>query len=369
MAAGFSTSSSSREFTPGFGMVSRGLYTLWLTAVPRFLRIIISRFLVFVPQLCGVLFITFALIRLLPGDPALTLLGNLATPEAIAALRERLGLNQSILTQFALYAQNVAHGDLGTSILTSNPVTVDLWERAPATFELIFYALLSTITVGLLMAALAVLRPRGFFDRVGQVYGLVAGAIPDFWVALLLIYVGFHCLGWAPPPFGRLDTFVNAPPRYTGFLTVDSLLVGDWQAFTSAAGRLVLPVVTLTIVNAGALMKMARTVLAANYNSEFAQHAKACGLRERTILWSALRNSLPPLITQVGFLAGFLLGGAVLVETIFSWNGVGQYAVQAVVRSDYAALQGFVLLASVFILLVYLAVDIIYELADPRIEV
>ncbi|HEY4782223.1 MAG TPA: ABC transporter permease, partial [Chthoniobacterales bacterium] len=195
MAAGISTSSSSREFTPGFGMVLRRLYTLWLTAVPRFLRIIISRFLVFVPQLCGVLFITFILIRLLPGDPALTLLGNLATPEAIAALRERLGLNQSILDQFVLYAQNVAHGDLGTSILTSNPVTVDLWERAPATFELILYALLSTITVGLLMAALAVLRPRGFFDRVGQLYGLVAGAIPDFWVALLLIYVGFHCLG------------------------------------------------------------------------------------------------------------------------------------------------------------------------------
>jgi peptide/nickel transport system permease protein len=219
------------------------------------------------------------------------------------------------------------------------------------------------------MAALAVVRPGGFVDRVGQLYGLVAGAIPDFWVALLLIYIGFHCLGWAPPPFGRLDTFVDAPQRCTGFLTLDSLLVGDWRAFSSAASRLVLPVVTLTIVNAGALMKMARTVLAANYNSEFAQHAKACGLRERTILWSALRNSLPPLITQIGFLAGFLLGGAVLVETIFSWNGVGQYAVQAVVRSDYAALQGFVLLASVFILLVYLAVDIIYELADPRIEV
>jgi len=369
MAAGLSISRFSFKAAPGFGLVFGRLRNLWLTVVPRFLRIIVSRLLVFVPQLCGVLFITFTLIRLLPGDPALTLLGNLATPEAIAALRERLGLNQSILNQFVLYAQNVAHGDLRTSILTSNPVTVDLWERAPATFELIFYALLATIIVGLLMAVFAVVRPRGFFDRVGQLYGLIAGAIPDFWVALLLIFLGFHCLGWAPPPFGRLDTFVSPPSRCTGFLTVDSVLVGDWPAFGSAVGHLVLPVVTLTIVNAGALMKMARTVLAANYNSEFARHARACGLRERTIVRSALRNSLPPLITQLGFLAGFLLGGAVLVETIFSWNGVGQYAVQAVVRSDYAALQGFVLLASVFILLVYLAVDIIYELADPRIEV
>jgi ABC-type dipeptide/oligopeptide/nickel transport system permease component len=353
----------------GLAMVLAKLRKLWHTVIPRFMRIMISRLIIFVPQLSGVLFITFFLIRLLPGDPALTLLGNLATPEAIAALRERLGLDQSILNQFVLYAQHVVHGDLGTSILTSNPVTVDLWERAPATFELIFYALICTVVVGLLMAALAVVRPSGFFDRVGQLYGLVAGAIPDFWVALILIFVGFHCLNWAPPPFGRLDTFVSTPPRSTGFLTFDSLFVGDWAAFGSAISRLILPVATLTIVNAGAVMKMARTVLAANYNSDFAKHKRACGLRERTIVWSALRNSLPPLITQLGFLAGFLLGGAVLVETIFSWNGVGQYAVQAVVRSDYAALQGFVLLASIFILLVYLTVDIVYELADPRIEV
>jgi ABC-type dipeptide/oligopeptide/nickel transport system permease component len=369
MASDLSISSFSPGFASRSGLVLGRLRKLWHTIIPRFLRIMISRLLVFVPQLCGVLFVTFTLIRLLPGDPALTLLGNLATPEAIAALRERLGLNQSILNQFILYAQNVAHGDLGTSILTSNPVTVDLWERAPATFELIFYALLATVTVGLSMAMFSVVRPHGFFDRVSQFYGLIAGAIPDFWVALLLIFLGFHCLGWAPPPFGRLDTFVSAPPRCTGFLTIDSIFVGDWHAFASAAGRLILPVATLTIVNAGALMKMARTVLAGNYNSEFAKHARACGLRESTIIWSALRNSLPPLITQLGFLTGFLLGGAVLVETIFSWNGVGQYAVQAVVRSDYAALQGFVLLASVFILLVYLTVDIIYELADPRIEV
>jgi ABC-type dipeptide/oligopeptide/nickel transport system permease component len=350
------------------GTPVRRLAAGWLR-IPRFVRIILLRCLIFIPQLAGVLFITFILIRLLPGDPALTLLGNLATPEAIAALREHLGLNQSIINQFIVYAQNVGHFDLGMSILTSNPVTVDLWERAPATFELIFYSLLATITIGLSAASLAVVRRGGFFDRAGQAYGLLAGAIPDFWVALLLIFFGFHCLGWAPPPFGRLDTFLNPPTRITGFLTIDSLMTGDWPALASAIGRLVLPVATLTIVNAGALMKMAGTVLESNYQSEFAKHARACGISESIIVWKALRNSLPPLITQIGFIAGFLLGGAVLVETIFSWNGIGQYAVQAVVHSDYAALQGFVLLASIFILLVYLVVDVLYELADPRIRI
>jgi peptide/nickel transport system permease protein len=242
-------------------------------------------------------------------------------------------------------------------------------DRAPATFELLFYALVSTVIFGILLAVLGVLRPGRVLDRAGQGYGMLAGAIPDFWVALLLIYFFFHCLGWAPAPFGRLDTFVTAPPRFTGFYTVDSLIRGDWQAFFSAASRLALPVLTLTIVNAGGVMKMTRSVLEENYRSGHVAHARACGLSERTIMLSALRNSLPPLITQIGFLTGFLLGGAVLVETIFSWNGLGQYAVQSVVRSDYAALQGFVLLASVFILVVYLVVDVLYEMVDPRIQV
>src|SRR5258708_19840644 len=184
----------------GLAIVLAKLRKLWHTLIPRFMRIMISRLIIFVPQLFGVLFVTFFLIRLLPGDPALTLLGNLATPEAIAALRERLGLNQSILNQFVLYAQNVVHGDLGTSILTSNPVTVDLWERAPATFELIFYALLCTVVVGLLMAALAVVRPGGFFDRVGHLYYLLPGALPHFFVAFFLIFLRFHCLNMAAPP-------------------------------------------------------------------------------------------------------------------------------------------------------------------------
>lgn len=336
---------------------------------PRPLRIIISRLPLVIPQMLGVVLVTFMLVRLLPGDPALLMLGNMATPETIAELHQKLGLDKSIWQQFAIYIGNVAHGDLGVSLFTSNPVTVDLFERAPATLELITYSMICTIILGVTLAVVAVVSRGGVVDIFSRIYGLAAGAIPDFWVGLLLIFFFFYVFGIAAPPFGRIDAMLNAPPAVTGFYTIDSLLAGDFSAFLSSVGRLILPVATLTIVNAGALMKMAKTTFADIYRSEFIRHQRASGLPESVIIKSALRNSLPPVITMVGFLFSFLLGAAVLVETIFSWGGLGQYAVQAVINSDYPALQGFVLVAAAFILIVFLVVDILYELADPRIKV
>jgi len=306
---------------------------------------------------------------MLPGDPALLLLGNMATPETIAAFREKLGLHLPLWEQFLNYVGNALHGDLGVSILTSNPVVTDLLERAPATLELIGYAMLLTILIGVTLAVISVVRSGGLVDIGSRVYGLAAGAIPDFWVGLLLIYFFFFTLGWAPAPFGRIDTFVSAPETVTGFYTIDSLIAGDLEAFFSSVARLILPVATLAIVNAGALMKMTKTSFGDIYRSDFIRQARASGLPESQIRRIALRNSLPPIITLVGFMFGFLLGAAVLVETIFAWGGLGQYAVQSVVNSDYPALQGFVLVAAAFILIVYTVVDILYELADPRIRV
>lgn len=322
-----------------------------------------------VPQMLGVIFVTFILVRLLPGDPTLLMLGNMATPESIANLREQLGLNGTLLEQFWNYMANVLQGDLGTSLFTSNPVVTDLIERAPATLELITYSMILTVLLAVSIAVIAVVRPRGIFDYGSRIYGLAAGAIPDFWVGLLLIFFLFSLAGIAPAPFGRIDPMLDTPAAVTGFYTIDSLIAGDLTAFVSSLGRLMLPVLTLTIVNAGALMKMTKTTFADIWRSDFIRHQRASGLPERIIIRNALRNSLPPIITMVGFLVGFLLGAAVLVETIFSWGGLGQYAVQSVINSDYPALQGFVLVASAFILVVYLIVDILYELADPRIRV
>lgn len=343
------------------------VYTSW-QRLPRPLRIILARLPMVFPQVFGVIFVTFMLVRLLPGDPALVMLGNMATEESIANLRAQLGLEGTLWQQFVHYIAQVMHGDLGVSLFTSNPVATDLMERAPATLELIFYAMLFTLVIAVAIAVLAVVRPRGFADYFSRVYGLAAGAIPDFWVGLLLIFFLFTTLGIAAAPFGRIDPLLTPPPAVTGFYTFDAMISGDWAALKSSAGRLLLPVLTLTIVNAGALMKMTKTTFAEIWRSDFIRHQRASGLPQRRIVRNALRNSLPPIITLVGFLTGFLLGAAVLVETIFSWGGLGQYAVQAVTFSDYPALQGFVLVASVFILIVYLVVDILYELADPRIE-
>ena len=328
-----------------------------------------SRLALLPPQIFGVLLATFLLVRLLPGDPALLLLGNMATPVSIAALRERLGLNYSIAEQFRRYIVNSAHGDFGVSIFTSHTVVSDLLERTPATLELITYAMLSSIVVGVTLGVVSVIWRGGFIERATRVYGLAAGAMPDFWIGLLLIFFVFHLAGWAPAPFGRIDALLSAPRRITGFYTIDGLITGNFAVVGSAIAHLALPVATLVVVNAGGIMKMTNTVFADLYRSEFIRHQRACGLPEAAIIRSALRNALPPVITMVGFVFTFLLGAAVVVETIFAWGGLGEYAVQAVVNSDYPALQGFVLVASIFIVLVYLAVDILYEIADPRIRV
>ena len=338
-------------------------------ALPRPARIVLARVALIPPQLFGVLLVTFVLVRLLPGDPALLLLGNMATPEAVASLRQKLGLDQGVSVQFVRYLGRVLHGDLGTSIFTSHPVVQDLIERAPATLELITYAMILTIVIGVGLAILAVIGRGGVADHLTRLYGMAAGALPDFWVGLLMIYFLFHIAGWAPAPFGRIDTYLTPPPTITGFYTLDSLLTGNWSDFTSSAGRLVLPVATITIVNAGGVMKMTQTAFAGIYDSPFIRHARACGLPQCRIVAISLKNSLPPIITTAGFLFGFLLGAAVLVETIFAWGGLGQYAVQAVINSDYPALQGFVMLAAVFVLLIYLVVDVLYELVDPRIRI
>lgn len=343
------------------------IHKLW-DILPRWLQIVLGRLVLVIPQMFGVLLVTFFLIRLLPGDPAVLLLGNMATPDAVTQLRERLGLNQSVWIQFAEYVRHILQGDLGISIFTSNPVTTDLLDRAPATLELIGYALVLMVMAAVALAIASVVWRGGFIDAFARLYGLAAGAIPDFWIGLLLIFFFYSVLGWAAPPFGRLDAILSPPPYVTGFYTLDSLLAGDMDTFRSSVGRLILPVLTLAIVNAGALMKMTHSVFSGVWGSEFVQHGRASGLSELQLVRMALRNSLPPIITIVGFITGFLLGSAVLVETIFSWGGLGQYAVQAVINSDYPALQGFILVAAVFVLVVYLVVDILYELADPRIR-
>jgi ABC-type dipeptide/oligopeptide/nickel transport system permease component len=328
-----------------------------------------GRRLAFLPvQLVIVSMIVFFLVRLLPGDPSYLLAGPFATVERVDEVRRRLGLDQPVWVQYVQYVRSVLRGELGTSWITSQPVLRDIAQRLPATLELILAAMVLSVVIGIPLGVLTAVRRTGIVDRAVFAYGMLAGALPDFWLALIMIFVFFFKLGWVPGPIGQLDLAVSIPPRITGMYAVDALLTGDWAAFRSALAHLILPVTTLTAIYMPLVMKNTRSTMEEMLNSEFVVYARAAGLSRAVQLRYALRSSMPSVVTIVGILFWFLLGGAVLVETVFAWGGVGQYAVQSVVNSDYAPLQAFVLVTAVFTSVVFLLVDLAYFLLDPRIK-
>ena len=328
-----------------------------------------GRRLAFLPvQLLIVSVIVFFLVRLLPGDPSYLLAGPFATVERVDEVRRRLGLEQPLYVQYARYLRSVMRGELGTSWITSQPVLQDIGQRLPATMELILAAMLLSVLVGIPLGVWTAVRKTGIADRAVFGYGMLAGALPDFWFALIMIFLFFFRLGWAPGPIGQLDLTVSIPPRVTGMYALDALLAGDGPAFRSALAHLVLPVTTLTAIYMPLVMKNTRSTMEEMLGSEFVAYARAAGLSRAVQLRYALRNSMPSVVTIVGILFWFLLGGAVLVETVFAWGGLGQYAVQSVVSSDYAPLQAFVLVTAVFTSIVFLLVDLGYFLLDPRIK-
>lgn len=329
---------------------------------------VIRRLLAFIPLVIGISLITFFLVRLLPGDPAQVLAGSMPYEGVVESIRERMGLDKPIPVQYLIYVQNALHGDFGDSWFTGKSVAEDILRRAPATFELITYGLLAAIAFGFFLGVWGAWKPGGMLDRVGSFYGFAAGGVPDFWLALLVIFVFYHLLHIIPPPIGRFPLALTPPPTVTGFLTVDALLVGDFAGFKAAIGQLVGPVLTLGIFFGGPIAKLTRQTMLDILQGDFIRYGRACGLSEWTVAKYAFQSILPPVLTLIGWLYAFLVGGAVLVETIFSWNGIGQYAVQAIVNKDYAPVQAFVLLAGLFSLIVYLILDLLYMLVDPRVR-
>jgi ABC-type dipeptide/oligopeptide/nickel transport system permease component len=326
------------------------------------------RLLFVVPQLLGIVLVSFLLVKSIPGDPAILMLGPTATPEAITSLRSKLGLDHSLPVQFWIYLKHLVHGDLGTSWQTTRPVLEDLLQRFPATLELVTLGLFLAVLIGVPLGLASAFKEKGIIAQIANFYGLGAGSLPGFWLALVLIFVFYTLLQWAPAPLGRIDLAVIPPPPVTGVLTIDSLLTGDWQAFRSACAHLVLPVVTLGLINAGPILKMTQATMEKMLQSDFSRYEVLCGMPHRRVVRHALRNALPSVVTIISVLYGFLIGGAVLIEMVFSWGGAGQYAVQGVLNSDLYPVLGFVLFSAIFSLFVYLAVDLIYLAIDPRIS-
>ncbi len=330
-----------------------------------------SRFASSLPVLAAVLVFTFVLMRLLPGDPAVFFsAGASGGREEIEMVRRQMGLDKPVPVQLVYYLRDVATGNLGRSMTTGQPVVADLVRRLPASLELTFTALFMALSLAVPLGVLAALRPNSLVDHAVRLVCSLGVCVPTFVSGLLLIYVFYYLLGWAPDPTGRLDVFSAAPPTVTGFLLVDTLLAGDGETFRAAAAQLVLPAATMALFVLAPLARMTRASMLAVLGSEFVRTGESVGLsRPRLIGVYALRNAIVPVLTIAGIVFSTMLGANVLVEKVFSWPGVASYALDALLNSDYAPVQGFVLLMAAIFVLVNLVVDILYGLADPRVSV
>lgn len=321
-------------------------------------------------NLMGVLLVTFLLTRALPGDPAAYLAGPAATSEAVEQIRADLGLDRPLAAQLADYLERVARGDLGQSWVTGQPVSTELRQRFPASFELTLLGLGIALGVAIPAGVSAALRAGSALDHALRVGTTLGVALPIFFTGLLLVYVFYYLLGWFPAPMGRLPVFLSAPPGGTGLLLLDSLLAGDLELFREAARHIALPALTLGAFAMAPLARMTRAAMLNAVGSEFVRTARAANLPwHEVVLRHALGNALLPVVTTLGMVFSFLLGANVLVEKVFSWPGIGSFALEAVMSADYAAVQGFVLCMGVLYVALNLCVDISYGLIDPRVRV
>ena len=332
------------------------------------LRRLGQRLLASLPALLGVVVLTFLLMRVLPGDPAVFFASGPSAGQAeIENLRREMGLDRPIPVQLVHYLGDVARGNLGRSLTTGQPVLADMKRRLPASLELTFSALLLALSLALPLGILAALRPGSVVDHAVRLVCTLGVCVPTFVSGLLLIYVFYYLLGIAPDPTGRIDIFAASPPELTGFLLVDFALVGDWEGWWAAATQLILPAGTMALFVLAPLARMTRASMLAVLGSDFVRTARSLGLSEtRVILVYALRNALIPVLTIAGIVFSTMLGANVLVEKVFSWPGVASYALDALLASDYAPVQGFVLLMASIFVLVNLTVDVLYGIADPR---
>jgi ABC-type dipeptide/oligopeptide/nickel transport system permease component len=331
--------------------------------------IVLRRLASALPSIAGVIVVTFLLTRALPGDPAIYFAGPAATEQAIEEIRHKLGFDRSLPVQFVGYLKDLVHGNLGNSLSTGQPVSQELLTRLPASAELTFLALFLSVGIAVPLGIVAATRPGSWVDHTCRIVTTAGVSLPVFFTGLLLIYVFYYLVGWAPAPLGRLDIYNSAPPFRTGFYLIDSIIAGDFETFRAALAQLALPAFSMAIFSLAPLARVTRASMLAALGSDFVRTAKASGLsHSRVVYIYGFRNAVLPVITTLGMVFSFLLGANVLVEKVFAWPGIGSYAIEALIASDYAPVQGFVLIMALLYVLLNLAIDLIYGLVDPRVR-
>lgn len=332
------------------------------------LRYLLSRLLTFIPTFIGVCIISFAFIRVLPGDPIVVMAGERGvSDERYQELVEQFGFDRPVVVQFWDFFTGVLQGDLGTSYVTKRPVWDEFFSLFPATLELSLVAIILAIALGIPAGVIAAVNRGKFFDRALMSTALVGYSMPIFWWALLLIIVFSGNLGWTPVS-GRIDLLYYFEAE-TGFMLIDSLLSGQEGAFKSAVRHLILPSFVLATVPLAVIARQTRSAMLEVLGEDYIRTARAKGLAPARVNGvHALRNAMIPVITVIGLSVGTLLAGAILTETIFSWPGIGKWMVDSIFRRDYPVVQGGLLMVALFVMVVNLIVDLLYGLINPKIR-
>jgi ABC-type dipeptide/oligopeptide/nickel transport system permease component len=316
------------------------------------------------PTLFGLLLIVFAVSHVIPSDPARIMAGENATADQVAKIRHQYGLDQTLPMQFLHYVEDVLKGDMGTSLFTQRPVAEDLIARLPATMELALYAMALAVLAGVPLGVVAALHRNTLFDHVVRLITVAGLAMAAFWLAILLQLLFSMRLGLTPVQ-GRIDGW--GPDPITGFFTIDAVLRGDWQTLFDAVRHLVLPTLTLALPAIATIVRFTRAGMINVMSSNFVFYQVAMGIPKYRIVWKyLLRAALIGTLTQIGLIFGNLIAGAVVVETVFDWPGLGSFAVNSILHSDYNAVMSFTVFAGVIFILTNLAVDIAQTLLDPR---
>jgi peptide/nickel transport system permease protein len=316
------------------------------------------------PTLFGLVLIVFAISHVIPSDPARVMAGENAPPEQVQALRHKYGLDLPLPQQFARYVGDILTGNLGISLFTQRPVAEDLWSRLPATLELALYAIVIAVVVGVPLGVVAALRRNSTLDHLVRVVTVTGLAMAAFWLAILLQLLFSMWLGLTPVQ-GRIDGW--GPDPITGFYTIDAMLRGDWQTLGQALRYLALPVLTLALPAMATIVRFTRAGVLNVMSSNFVFYQTAMGIPRRRVVWKyILRSALIGTLTQIGLIFGNLIAGAVVVETVFNWPGLGSFAVNSILQSDYNAIMSFTLFVGVVFILVNLLVDVAQAVLDPR---
>ncbi len=328
---------------------------------------IAKRLLMLIPVLLGASLLAFTLIHLTPGDPARTIVGDHASPQVIAAIREKYGLDKPLPVQYWIWLKQVLRGDMGRSISSNEYVTREILERFPNTVELTVCAMLLAIVVGSIAGIVSASKQYSALDYTTMGIALFGVSMPVFWLGIMLMMVFGVLLRWLPIS-GRIDVLIPFT-RITGFYILDSVITLNFRALISTIRYLILPSVALSTIPMATIARVTRSSMLEVLRQDFIRTERAKGLSERLVIYRhAVKNAMIPVITVIGLNFGLLLAGAILTETVFSWPGIGKYVVKAVTMRDYPAVQGCVMFFAFIFVFVNLIADILYVLIDPRIK-